>query len=206
VLAYSPIVDGRCSVLFADGSVQSMSAAQFGELSQRGLVQLATPQQVAQNQQQSAIMNAQLQPPQPATGQPSTAPAPARRAIRIELPRTGEPVVFTRALNIQDKPLAIQAKMMSRHTFQTLQWRGRSRILAGSGDLVVAMAARTATAILTVALALIIVSVGNLLINGTHCMTRSSWASAVVVALLAFLIWKYWPRQARRVSPPSCNR
>ena len=166
VLAYSPIFNGSCSVLFADGSVQAMSSAQFGELAQRGLVQLATPQQVAQNQQQSAIMNAQLHTAQPATAQPST-PTPARRAIRIELPRTGEPLVFTRALNIQDKPLSIQASMMSGQTFQFVQmaWQVAAFLLGLAIWWWQWRRSHRNSFILTVALALVIVSVGNLLIQ-----------------------------------------
>lgn len=43
VLAFSPIIDGHCEVLYADGSVDQLTAEGFAELSQRGLVQLATP-------------------------------------------------------------------------------------------------------------------------------------------------------------------
>ena len=60
VLAYSPIVNGHCEVLFADGSVEQMTAGKFAELSQRGLVQLATPQEIAAEQQRQAIARGQL--------------------------------------------------------------------------------------------------------------------------------------------------
>lgn len=203
VLAYSPIFNGSCSVLFADGSVQTMSAAKFAELAQRGLVR--STQEIAQNQQQSAIMSAQLQSPQPATGQSSTTPAPARRAIRIELPRSGEPIIFTRALNIRDKPLAIQAKMMSRSTFQTVQmaWQVAAFLLGlGIWWWQWCRAPRNSF-ILTVALALVIVSVGNLLIQW-HALHDALIVGlpAVVVALLAYLVWKYWPRQKPDESLP----
>ena len=58
VLAYSPIFNGHCNVLFADGSVAQMSDGKFAELSQRGLVQVATQQEIAMHQQQAAIAGA----------------------------------------------------------------------------------------------------------------------------------------------------
>ena len=60
VLAYSPILNGHCNVLFADGSVAQMSDGKFAELSQRGLVQVATQQEIAMHQQQAAIAGSQL--------------------------------------------------------------------------------------------------------------------------------------------------
>jgi hypothetical protein len=53
VLAYSPMVDGRCNVLYADGTVTEMSDSGFQQLSQRGLVQLATPNQNAEAQNEA---------------------------------------------------------------------------------------------------------------------------------------------------------
>ena len=72
VLAYSPIVNGHCEVLFADGSVEQMTAGRFAELSQRGLVQLATPQEIAVQQQRQAIGRGQF------VSQPAAA---TRRAV-----------------------------------------------------------------------------------------------------------------------------
>lgn len=207
IIAYSPIVNGHCNVLMADGSVHGFTAARFAEYSQRGLIQYLSSQQVAQNQQQSAIVNSQLQPQQPATSQPSAAPAPARRAIRIELPRTGEPFIFTRALNIhiQDRPLAIQASMMSKQTFQMVQmaWQVAAFLVGLALWWWQWRRARRNSFILTAALALILVSVGNLLIawRALHDALIVGFP-AVVVALLAFLIWKYWPRQRPGESLP----
>ncbi len=47
VLAFSPIYNGHCNVLFADGSVSQMTDGKFAELSQRGLVLPASPQEIA---------------------------------------------------------------------------------------------------------------------------------------------------------------
>ena len=60
VLAYSPIVNGHCEVLYADGSVEQMTADGFAQLSQRGLVQLATPQEIAAQQQREVVLAGQL--------------------------------------------------------------------------------------------------------------------------------------------------
>jgi prepilin-type processing-associated H-X9-DG protein len=60
VLAYSPIFNGHCNVLFADGSVEQMTDGKFAELSQRGLVLTATPQEIAAQQQRQAIVSGQL--------------------------------------------------------------------------------------------------------------------------------------------------
>jgi type II secretory pathway pseudopilin PulG len=66
ILAYSPMVDDHCEVLYADGSVEQITAGRFAELSQRGLVQLATPQEIAGREQHAAIVAGQL-PNQPVT-------------------------------------------------------------------------------------------------------------------------------------------
>ncbi|HEV2456383.1 MAG TPA: type II secretion system protein, partial [Verrucomicrobiae bacterium] len=50
VLAYSPVVDGHCEVLYADGSVDQINAQTFQELSQRGLVQMAAPNETSEAQ------------------------------------------------------------------------------------------------------------------------------------------------------------
>jgi type II secretory pathway pseudopilin PulG len=205
VLAYSPIFNGACSVLFADGSVQTMSAAQFGQLSQRGLVQLATPQQVVLSQQQAAVAQAQLPAQAPMAGHTPGATTPPRRSIRIELPRTGEPFVFTRALNIERRPLAIQASMMSMHTFQTVQmaWQVAAFLLGLAIWWWQWRRVRRNSFVLTLALALIIVSVCSLLIawRALHDALIVGFP-AVLVALLAYLVWKYWPRQKPDESPP----
>ena len=64
VLAYSPMVNGACNVLYADGSVSEMSASGFEEPhATRRLVQMAAPNQatVVQN---DAVREAQMAPAQ----------------------------------------------------------------------------------------------------------------------------------------------
>ena len=241
VLAYSPIFNGHCNVLFADGSVSQMTADGFAGLSQRGLVQVATPQEIAVNQQQAAIAGSQF------SAAPNSAPAgvstvsgtagefhggsggvavggggyvagfPAMttvpptaagiRSLRIELPQTGQPFLFTKVLNVRDEPLSIHANIMTRHTFQTIQmawqsaafllglivWVWQWRLVApkhGEGGRT-----HRNTFILTIALALIIGSVCSLLIQwrALHDALIIGFP-VVVVAVIAWLIWKYWPR------------
>ena len=300
VLAYSPILNGHCNVLFADGSVSQMTAGGFAELSQRGLVQVATPQEIAVHQQQAAIAGSQLSDvPNSApaavstvsgsgvefhggaggggyvTGLPATPLAPPTvagiRSLRIELPQTGQPFLFTKVLNVRDEPLSIRARIMPMHAFQNIQmawqsaafllglgvwlwqWRrmNRSHLLQahspttsasslaspkggeGQGDEAslsqdqipspqpsprsggkrepVKLSA-SGTFILTVALALIIGSVGSLLIQwrALHDALIVGFPVAVV-AVIAWLVWKYWPRGQQpelssRTADPSSPR
>jgi type II secretory pathway pseudopilin PulG len=202
VLAYSPIFNGHCEVLFADGSVQQVSAGKFAEISQRGLVLTATSAELAVKQQRAAIAGSQLAD-QPAT-MPAASPAahlaingpvdayyfnetvgrggnaaapvfeslPAAtaagiRSLRIELPQTGQPFLFTKVLNVRDEPLSIRAQVMTTHAFQTIQmaWQSAAFLFG----LVVWCwqwrRAQRSTFILAVALALILGSVGSLLIQ-----------------------------------------
>jgi prepilin-type processing-associated H-X9-DG protein len=246
VLVYSSLVNGHCSVLFADGHAETMTAARFGELSQRGLVQVATAGEIAQQQQRQAVMNSQFQgrggaqperadslmvargvtplspvaqPPAEtrtadiagsvgvAAGLPvlAAAPAPAVagiHSIRIELPQTGQPFLFTKVLNIRDEPLSIRARIMSLRTFQNIQmawqvavfvlglilwWRHWSR----------RRGMRPSSFMLTLALALMIGSVGSLLIQWRALHDALIVGFPVVtLAIIAFLIWKYWPRHS----------
>lgn len=54
----------------------------------------------------------------------SAAPAPVAsgiRSIRIDLPESGQPFLFTKVLNVNDQPLSISAHVMPYHSFQTFQ-------------------------------------------------------------------------------------
>ncbi len=237
VLAYSPIVNGHCNVLYADGSVEQTTANRFAELSQRGLVQLATPQEIAVQQQRAAIASSQFanQPNTAAAAPPAgefaingtagahnlgepnsgggvvavggipvaspAVPAPTAagiRSLRIELPQTGQPFMFTKVLNVRDEPLSIRARIMPLHTFQTVQmaWQSMTFLLG----LVVWWwqwrRAQRNTFILTVALALILGSVCSLLIQWRALHDALIVGFPVVtVAVIAWLVWKYWPRE-----------
>src|ERR1019366_5647003 len=43
------------------------------------------------------------------------------RSIRIELPQTGTPFMFTKVLNVHGEPLSIRARVTTMRTFQTMQ-------------------------------------------------------------------------------------
>ena len=247
VLAYSPIVNGHCEALYADGSVEQMTAGRFAELSQRGLVQLATPQEIAAQRQREAMVASQLPsrsaavPPggvysatvvgyanagaggggggTPVAAPPATlaaggaggfvaglppatisAPAPTVagiRSLRIELPQTGQPFLFTKVLNVRDEPLSIRARIMSLHTFQALQmiWQSLTFLL---GLVVWWWQWRRLdrnSFILTIALALILGSVCSLLVQWRALHDALIVGFPVVtLAVVAWLVWRYWPR------------
>jgi hypothetical protein len=248
VLAYSALDEkGGCSVLFADGSVQTMTARGFSGLSQRGLVQLAAPLELAEHQRE-VVAQSQLADNRPAApadhltisgvagamgggggerffgGQPpatmtmngfsvANSPTPSLappaaptasgiRSIRIELPQTGTPFLFTKVLNVHGESLSIRAKMIPLHTFQTFQMLGQSAaFLLG---LVVWWTQwrheHRSTFILTVALALMVSSVCSLMIQwrALHDALIVGFP-VVVVAIIALLVWKYWPRGSQPV-------
>ena len=186
------------------------------------------------------------------TAVPST--AAGIRSLRIELPQTGQPFLFTKVLNVRDEPLSIRANIMTMHTFQVIQmawqsaafllglvvwfwqWRrmnrthplpehlpttsasslasptggeGRGEEASLSQDQIPSpqpssrlggerepgKLSASGTFILTIALALILGSVGSLLIQwrALHDALILGFP-VVVVAVIACLIWKYWPR------------
>ena len=239
VLAYSTLDDkSRCAVLFADGSVEMASAQRFAILSQRGLVQVAAPQELAEKQREvvaQSQLDGRLALDQPV---PSAAPAMASsggltvnginafagggggggnfsgnlngfappiappvvagiRSIHIELPQTGQPFLFTKVLNIRSEPLSIRAQVIRLGTFQTIQmlWQSAAFLLG----LVVWWTQwhrlHRHSFVLTLALALMLGSVCSLLIQwrALHDALIIGFPM-VVVAVIALLVWKYWPR------------
>ena len=53
------------------------------------------------------------------------------RSIRIELPQTGQPFLFTKVLNIHGEPLSIRAHVIRLSTFKTMQmlWQSAAFLL-----------------------------------------------------------------------------
>lgn len=244
VLAYSPMVNGGCNILYADGSVAEISASSFEELSQRGLVQLTTPNQTAEAQNE-AVQRAQLgavpveMPARAPSGGNYAFAAPASppplggmanqivaqpfaqrasstsfitnfaafsasspvaagvRSIHIELPQTGQPFLFTKVLNIGDEPLSIRAHIMPLTVYQGLQmvWQTAAFLFGLLVWWVQWRRSNPSTFILTVALALIIGSVSSLLVQwrALHDALIVGFPIATL-AIIAFLIWKFWPR------------
>ena len=245
VLAYSSIDKGRCEVLFADGSVQQITAEKFGELSQHGLVQLAAPQELAVRQREAVAQGQFASKPPVATAMPAggggtgsgTGVSPVRldsngilggdqqltgetpvplaagiRSLRIELPQTGTPFLFTKVLNVHGEPLSIRAKIIPLHTFQMLQmlWQSAAFLLGLGAWWTQWHRANRNTFVLAVALALIIGAVGSLLIQwrALHDALIVGFPVAVV-AIIALLVWKYWPRgektETESATPPTAE-
>ncbi|MEI8289254.1 MAG: hypothetical protein WCH99_07255 [Verrucomicrobiota bacterium] len=222
VIAYSTLDEkGHCSVLFADGSVEMASAQRFAELSQRGLVRLASPQGLAEKQREM------LERSQFAENRPATIAAPAKpavipptavagiRSIRIELPQTGQPFMFTKVLNVHGEPLSIRAHVVRLSTFLTIQmiWQSAAFLLGLVVWWMQWIRPQRNTFVLTMALALIIGSVCSLLIQwrALHDVLIIGFPM-IAVAVIAMLVWKYWPRgtktetsQAHTVKPPSSD-
>ncbi|HTX20485.1 MAG TPA: hypothetical protein VMD27_01300 [Candidatus Aquilonibacter sp.] len=229
VLAYSPIFNGHCEVLYADGSVAQLSAEEFAQLSQRGLVQTAAPTEIAalqsraisqgQLQEESgagqalppttlsiggngnfnAAMPVAMQPPGAISG--IAAPTAAGiRSIRIDLPQTGQPFLFTKVLNVGNVPLSIQAHIMPLRAYETIQmmWQTAAFLIGLAVWWWHWRREQRNTFILTVALALMLVSVCSLLVEwrALHDALIVGFPIAAL-AIISLVIWKYWPRDAK---------
>jgi type II secretory pathway pseudopilin PulG len=126
------------------------------------------------------------------------AKAAGLRSIRIEIPRTGNAFLFTKVLNVRDEPLSVSARIMSLHTFQQRQ------MVAQAGAFVVGLLVwlwqwrgKRNSFLLTLALVLMFGSVSSLLIawRALHDALIVGFP-IVVLAIISWLIWKFWPRQA----------
>ncbi|HKW28690.1 MAG TPA: hypothetical protein VJT54_05100, partial [Verrucomicrobiae bacterium] len=220
----------------------------------RGLIQQATPQEVAADLQRRAITRGQFvagtppvaTPVQPGGGSmlgsiasagvsgtgggggggglPATlskpvagfastiAPPPLAtvagiRSLRIELPQTGQPFLFTKVLNVRDEPLSIRARIMSLHTFQTLQmvWQTVAFLVGLVVWWTQWRRLNRSTFILTVALMLILGSVCSLLVQWRALHDALIVGFPVVtLAVIAWLVWRYWPRSQKSepIEPP----
>jgi len=197
VIAFSPVEHGNTrAVLMADGSVQQVTSAKFEELSRRGWIVSSTPQQIAQNQQLAAVHGAQLQP---ATVQTLSAEAPAAprlRSIRIEIPREGQAFTFTKVLNAGQSPLSVEIGLMKLRTFQAIQMTLQlSAFVAGILVWWWQWRQHRNTFILTLALAMSLGAVGSLLLAWRMLHLAFIWVAPILVlAAVAWLTWKFWPR------------
>src|SRR6185369_5549391 len=219
VIAFSPTDTGaHRNVLMADGSVQQISSEKFADLTRRGYILPATPAEMAQNRQNAAVRQAQLperqviaanQAPQanaPATNAVAAAPPPKPsgvRSIRIDLPRAGELLVFTKVLNAGGEALTLRAKIMKSRTFQT----ARMALQLGGfcGGLLLCWwqwkRARRSF-VLTLGLALALGSVADLLIAWRWLHTALILSAPILaLTLLAWLVWRFWPRHASSAAP-----
>ena len=126
------------------------------------------------------------------------------RSLRIELPETGQPFLFTKVLNVRDEPLSIRASVTTLHAFKAAQMAWQS-VLFVLGVVVWWWQWRRLhrnTFILTLALALMVGAVGSLLIEWRALHDALIIAFPVVaLAAAAFLVWRYWPRDRRGSAP-----
>jgi hypothetical protein len=135
-------------------------------------------------------------------------PAPTAagiRSLRIELPQTGQPFMFTKCSMSVTSRFRFGRASCRCTLFKPFKWRGRAWRLCsaswcGNGRAVAMEGGRAQrnTFILTVALALILGSVCSLLIQwrALHDALIVSFPSATV-AVIAWLVWKYWPRGSK---------
>jgi Tfp pilus assembly protein FimT len=207
VIAFSPVEHGNSrAVLLADGSVQQLSSGRFQELSRRGWIVSSTPQQVAQNQQLAAVHGAQLQPATVQTLPANATATPRLRSIRIEIPREGQAFTFTKVLNAGQTPLSVQIGLMKLRTFQSIQMTLQlSVFLAGILVWWWQWRHNRNTFILTLALALSLGAVGSLLLAWRLLHLAFIWSAPILVlAVVGWLAWKFWPR-ARPISVSSAT-
>jgi prepilin-type processing-associated H-X9-DG protein len=128
------------------------------------------------------------------------------RSIHIDLPQTGQPFLFTKVLNIGDEPLSIHARIMSLMVYQGFQmtWQTAAFLIGLLVCWVQWHRQHRNTFILTVALALVIGSVCSLLVQwrALHDALIICFP-LVLLAIIALLIWKYWPRQRQAEPGPA---
>lgn len=127
-------------------------------------------------------------------------PAPTAsgiRSIRIELPQTGQPFLFTKVLNSGNDPLSIRACVMPFRTFQNLQmaWQTAAFLLGLAAWWWQWRRVNRHSFILTIALALMLGSVTSLLIQWRALHDALIIGFPIgTLALTAVLVWKYFPR------------
>lgn len=133
-----------------------------------------------------------------------TGPAPriaGIRPIRIDIPRMGTRFSFTKVLNVRDEPLSVRARAMETKVFNAVQHGAQFIAFAIGAGLLWWQLRRTkpSSLLMTVALALLIVSVGHWLIS----IRKLHFALIAIVPLLcaavaAGLLARYWPKRHPR--------
>lgn len=122
ILAYSPVdVHGR-NVAFLDGSVSQMNSEQFAKALQRD-VQIVMER--AQAGKPAAIDAHMVAVAGGADVSSAGAMTKGRRSIRIDIPKTGQLITFTKLLNLAGEPLSLSMKMKSDRIHETILWLGQ---------------------------------------------------------------------------------
>jgi len=215
IIAYSPVdADGR-AVLFADGSVVQMNTRQFEDALQRtglaagrpaGLAAAQTPQLPGDVPPSSSLPAVQAGGIGGGPGTAAAATAPAAfpmargiRPLRIDIPRTGQKFTFTKVLKLTGEPLTVEALAVTTNVLNAV----RSMLQVGvflAGLLLLGWQLRRAaprSLPVTIALAMIVGSVGHLLVTTRLLgMVLAIGAPVIVIASAVLLARRYWSRRA----------
>jgi type II secretory pathway pseudopilin PulG len=213
VIAYSPVDRNGRAVLFGDGSVAQMSTRQFEEAMQRGnrvASQAPTPQAGSTPPQMfatappggvgggaisAAVVNGT------GTAAPGEIRAPMAqgiRPIRIDIPRTGQKFTFTKVLNVGDEALKLVALAVSSKVLNVFRSVLQVTVFVSGLILLWWQLHRTAapSLIVTIASAMILGSVGHLLISTRLLgMALVLTLPVFVLALIAFAARRLWLRR-----------
>src|SRR5206468_3387980 len=123
--------------------------------------------------------------------------------LRIDIPREGQSFTFTKVLNVAREPLGVRLKLMRQQAFQTIQ------MCLQLGAFVVGLLVwwwqwrhRRNTFALTLALALALGAMGSLLLAWRMLHLAFIWlAPILLLALLSWLTWRFWPRPGPSTAP-----
>jgi len=197
ILAYSADNRGGGTVLYNDGRVEYRRSLQFGAGGSGVRTETSlTPEPAAP----PAVTGPPAGGPDKVEGKPMAA---GIRPIRIEIPKTGARLVFTKVLNVRSEPLTVSALAMPQRVFNTV--RGLTQAAVFVVGLVlfwwhVRPAGRRSSFALTVALALMIGGVTAMLVS-----YRLLDEALIVAAPLVGLVVAVWAIQKlwRRMAPPA---
>lgn len=142
ILAYSPEREGgRREVLFVDGSVQQLNAAQFGEALAKDTGSQTIQSDMAVDGSRASATAAPSEPPAraralvaelPAAGEAGLEGGAARlplaaglKSLKFDLPRTGRAYNFTRVLSLSDEAPTVSFRAMSagKYVFLKAAWQ-----------------------------------------------------------------------------------
>src|SRR6185369_14913016 len=217
VIAYSPVDVGGRVVLFGDGSVAQLSSRQFEETMQRGYVAANQPGTAssgstigqAPGEQPAQMLGAAFAA---GTGGGVTVSSGAAavvqtrgpmaqgiRPMRIDIPRTGQKFTFTKVLNVGDEALTLQALAVASKVLNAVRSVLQVTVFI-AGLLLMWWQLRChspRSLIVTLALMMILASVGHLLIT-TRLLGLALIAAVpvCVLAVLAAVARGYWLRRS----------
>jgi type II secretory pathway pseudopilin PulG len=227
IVAYSPLDrDGR-AVLLGDGSVVQMQGEQFGEALRQSQAALsgntwalagATPTQTPADGGGfgAAAVNGTTAATAAASTSVKAPMARGIRPIRIDIPRTGQKFTFTKVLNIRDEALAFEAWAVTTKVLNIMRSALQVTVFVAGLLLLWWQLRRAAPRRLavTLALALILGSIGHLLITarllGMAMIVTLPTLLVVLAILFARRLWRHRGGEATGTTvstptPPAAN-